>query len=65
MSSWVPRLEKILEILSEDAHEDFRCFISAEPPPIASWKYIEYVLNMPESLMRSCIKVANQATTDI
>jgi dynein heavy chain len=59
MSSWVPRLERLLEIVSEDAHKDFRCFISAEPPPIASWK------NMPESLMQSCIKVANEAPTDI
>lgn len=59
MSSWVPKLERLLEIVSEDSHEDFRCFISAEPPPIASWK------NMPESLMQSCIKVANEAPTDI
>ena len=59
MSSWVPKLERLLEIVSQDAHEDFRCFISAEPPPIASWK------NMPESLMQSCIKVANEAPTDI
>ena len=59
MSSWVPKLERLLEIVSQDAHKDFRCFISAEPPPIASWK------NMPESLMQSCIKVANEAPTDI
>ena len=59
MSSWVPKLERLLEITSQDAHKDFRCFISAEPPPIASWK------NMPESLMQSCIKVANEAPADI
>ncbi len=59
MSSWVPRLERLLEVVSEDAHENFRCFISAEPPPIASWQ------NMPESLMQSCIKVANEAPADI
>lgn len=59
MSSWVPKLERLLEVVSEDAHEDFRCFISAEPPPIASWR------NMPESLMQSCIKVANEAPADI
>lgn len=59
MSSWVPKLERLLEIVTEDAHEDFRCFISAEPPPIASWR------NMPESLMQSCIKVANEAPADI
>lgn len=59
MSSWVPKLERLLEVVSQDAHEDFRCFISAEPPPISSWT------NMPESLMQSCIKVANEAPADI
>ena len=59
MSSWVPKLERLLEVVSQDAHKDFRCFISAEPPPIASWT------NMPESLMQSCIKVANEAPSDI
>eukprot|EP00804_Cyclotella_cryptica_P004521 CCRYP_006874-RA/>CCRYP_006874-RA protein AED:0.08 eAED:0.09 QI:0/0/0.5/1/0/0/2/139/4220 len=59
MSSWVPKLERLLEVVAEDAHEDFRCFISAEPPPIASMK------NMPESLMQSCVKVANEASSDV
>ena len=59
MSSWVPKLERLLEIVSENAHRDFRCFISAEPPPISTWR------NMPESLMQSCIKVANEAPADI
>jgi dynein heavy chain len=59
MSSWVPKLERLLEVVAEDAHENFRCFISAEPPPIPSW------VNMPESLMQSCIKVANEAPADI
>ncbi|KAL7490113.1 hypothetical protein ACHAW6_015825 [Cyclotella cf. meneghiniana] len=59
MSSWVPKLERLLEVVAEDAHEDFRCFISAEPPPMASMK------NMPESLMQSCVKVANEASSDV
>jgi dynein heavy chain len=59
MSSWVPTLERLLEIVSQSAHPEFRCFISAEPPPISSWN------NMPESLMQSCIKVANEAPSDI
>ena len=59
MSSWVPKLERLLEVVSEDAHEDFRCFISAEPPPMSSMR------NMPESLMQSCIKVANEAPSDV
>ncbi|CBJ30911.1 Dynein heavy chain family dynein heavy chain [Ectocarpus siliculosus] len=59
MQSWVPSLERLLEIVQQGAHDTFRCFISAEPPPMASMK------NMPESLMQSCIKVANEAPADI
>ena len=40
-------------------HPSFRCFISAEPPPMATMK------NMPESLMQGAIKVANEAPADI
>ncbi len=69
----------LLQMLSETAHPDFRCFISAEPPPLS------YLVNMPESLMQvrlacatklfrdasivdllqSCIKVANEAPADL
>ena len=59
MQSWVPKLERLLEVVQENAHESFRCFISAEPPPVPSWK------NMPESLMQSSVKVANEAPADI
>jgi dynein heavy chain len=59
MQSWVPTLERLLEVVQEDAHPEFRCFISAEPPPLASWK------NMPESLMQGAVKVANEAPSDI
>jgi len=59
MQSWLPILERQLEIASETAHPDFRCFISAEPPPMSHMK------NMPESLMQSCIKVANEAPADL
>jgi len=59
MQSWVPTLERLLEVVQENAHEDFRCFMSAEPPPVASWK------NMPESLMQGSVKVANEAPADI
>merc|ERR1719326_1858368 len=59
MQSWVSRLERLFELLSEDVHDDFRLYLSAEPPPIATWK------NMPESLMQACIKVANEAPADI
>ncbi len=59
MQSWVPVLERLLEVVTQDADLSFRCFISAEPPPLPSMH------NMPESLMQSCIKVANEAPADI
>ena len=59
MQSWLPLLERQLELESPNAHDDFRCFISAEPPPIS------YMKNMPESLMQDCIKIANEAATDV
>merc|ERR1719199_2400058 len=59
MSSWVGRLERLLEVVQEYAHESFRCFICAEAPSF------EWQKNMPESLMMSAIKVANEAPSDI
>ena len=59
MQDWLPVLERQLELISGSAHPDFRCFISAEPPPLS------YMRNMPESLMQSCIKVANEAPADL
>jgi len=59
MQSWLPSLERKLEVISETASPDFRCFISAEPPPMSHMK------NIPESLLQSCIKVANEAPADL
>ena len=59
MQSFLPILERRLEVVADSAHERFRCYISAEPPPFS------YQKNMPESLMQTCIKVANEAPADI
>ncbi|KAJ8599349.1 hypothetical protein CTAYLR_005359 [Chrysophaeum taylorii] len=59
MQSWLPILERKLEICSESAHPDFRCYVSAEPPSFS------YQRNIPESLLQSCIKVSNEAPSDI
>jgi dynein heavy chain len=59
MQSWLPIFERKLELASEHAHPSFRCFISAEPPPTAHMK------NVPEALLQSCIKVANEAPADL
>merc|ERR1719231_1746106 len=59
MQSWLPTFERKLELASEHAHPSFRCFISAAPPPTAHMK------NVPEALLQSCIKVANEAPADL
>jgi dynein heavy chain, axonemal len=59
MVHWLPTLERQLEEVTGSAHENFRCFLSAEPPPFSYQKII------PESLLQSCIKVANDAPADI
>ena len=47
MESWVPSLERLLEVVQEDAHEMFRCFISAEPPGFDYFKNM-YGRNLPQ-----------------
>ncbi|KAG1696565.1 hypothetical protein DVH05_018258 [Phytophthora capsici] len=59
MQSWLPRLERTLEVYSVSADQNFRCFLSSEAPALAS------LSNLPESLLQSCIKVANEAPTDL
>ncbi|RLN81155.1 hypothetical protein BBO99_00003937 [Phytophthora kernoviae] len=59
MQSWLPRLERTLEIYSVSADQNFRCFLSSEGPALVS------ISNLPESLLQSCIKVANEAPTDL
>ena len=46
MQHWLPSLERQLEEIGETAHENFRCFLSAEPPPFSYQKII------PESLLQ-------------
>jgi dynein heavy chain len=54
MQSWLHKLEHTLEVISCDAHESFRCFLTGEGS-----------FAMPESLLQSCIKVANEAPSDL
>jgi len=57
MQTWLPTLDEKLETLSP--HENFRVFISAEPPPLS------YMKNIPEGLLQSCICVANEPPSDL
>lgn len=60
MISWMKKFERNFEIAVEGgAHPEFRCFISAEPPPLPSMEII------PESIMQNSIKVANEAPQDL
>jgi dynein heavy chain len=59
MQSWLPSLERKLEIAAEGGHKNFRCFLSAEPPPMPDMQTV------PEGIMQSSIKVANEPPTDV
>ena len=49
-------IEKKVDKLSEGAHENFRLFLSAEPPPALE-------KGLPISLLQNSIKLANEPTT--
>jgi len=54
MTDWMREFERALEIAVEaDCHEDFRCFISSEPPGLPHMEII------PESILQNSIKVSN------
>lgn len=51
--------ERNLEIVCEDVHPNFRCFVSSEPPPLPEMETI------PESVLQNSIKVANESPQDL
>ena len=55
MQSWLKIFERNLEIVCEDVHPNFRCFVSSEPPAMPEYETI------PESILQNSIKVANEA----
>jgi len=60
MQTWMKSFEKNFEEVVEDnPHPDFRCFISSEPPGIALQEII------PEAVLQNSLKVANEAPTDL
>lgn len=52
MQSWLPTLVSTLEGLSGRVNESFRCFLSAEPPPLPTMR------NMPEALLQVSLHLA-------
>jgi len=60
MQTWMKIFERNFEIVLEnDPHEEFRCFVSSEPPPLPQMEII------PESVLQNSLKVANEAPTDL
>ena len=59
METWLPKLERSLEIAAETGHDDFRCFLSAEPPPLPDKQ------SVPEGIMQASIKVSNEPPSDL
>jgi len=62
MQNWLKQLERCLEIVEEFAHPDFRCVLTSEPPSALQGPLWEMV---PESILQKCIKVADEAPTDL
>jgi len=55
MSGWVKALERKLEgSFDPDTNKDFRCFLSAEPPPTPLQQTI------PEAILQNSIKISNE-----
>lgn len=61
MEKWMKVFERKLEAVTVKANEDFRCFVSSEPPP-ASLPLKQII---PEAVLQRCIKVANEAPSDL
>ncbi|OQR95645.1 dynein heavy chain, partial [Thraustotheca clavata] len=59
MSRWLPTLTRLLDLCTKTCDANFRCFLSAEAPMLPTMS------NMPESLLQSCIKIANEAPMDM
>jgi dynein heavy chain len=59
MSKWISTLERKLEIAADEAHENFRCFSSAEPHPFPHFQWI------PQGILESSIKVVNMPPSSL
>jgi dynein heavy chain len=61
MQSWLKTFERKLEEYSIGSHENFRCFVSSEPPP----KALPTQSIVPEAVLQRCIKISNEAPSDL
>lgn len=59
MTVWTKQLELKLDEITPTAHEEFRCFLSSEPPPLP------HIQLIPEPILQNSIKIANEAPQDV
>ncbi|XP_058455827.1 dynein beta chain, ciliary-like isoform X2 [Malaya genurostris] len=57
VAKWLSTLEKKMEATLEDAHDNYRLFISAEPAPSPEFHII------PQGILESAIKITNEPPT--
>lgn len=57
VSRWLPTLEKKIETITEDPHDDFRLFLSAEPAASAEYHVL------PQGILESAVKITNEPPT--
>ncbi|XP_070187600.1 dynein beta chain, ciliary-like isoform X2 [Littorina saxatilis] len=57
VARWLPKLEKLIEEYSEEGHESYRLFISAEPAGNPDSHII------PQGILESAIKITNEPPT--
>jgi dynein heavy chain len=67
MQSWLPQLDRALEVIEELSHVEFRVILSSEPPaapgiPLDIVMLLEIV---PEAVLQRCIKIADEAPSDL
>ena len=56
---WLPRLEKKIEEQMEEAHKDYRLFLSADPAPTPASHII------PDTILEASIKITNEPPSGI
>ncbi|KAL0116299.1 hypothetical protein PUN28_011253 [Cardiocondyla obscurior] len=59
VQNWLPNLEKKIEQLSEEPHENYRLYISAEP------SHDPHSSIIPQGILESAIKITNEPPTGI
>ncbi|CAL1157217.1 unnamed protein product [Cladocopium goreaui] len=62
MQDWLKSLERVLELIEEFVHPDFRCILTSEPPSVLQGPLWPMV---PEAILQKCIKIADEAPTDL